>query len=127
MLVQSFSGIRGVYGKDLTDDIARRYAYVFNSFLHKKNKTYEKGFQIDLLIDRKDDVMNMCEMKFYADEFSISADYAKILRTKKQGLTTVTRTKKTIYTTFITTYGVLDNPNKSDLVDHDFTIDIFFD
>ena len=36
MLVQSFSGIRGVYGKDLTDDIARRYAYVFNSFLHKK-------------------------------------------------------------------------------------------
>jgi len=36
MLVQSFSGIRGVYGKDLTDDIARRYAYVFNEFLRKK-------------------------------------------------------------------------------------------
>ena len=36
MLVQSFSGIRGVYGKDLTEDIARRYAYVFNEFLKKK-------------------------------------------------------------------------------------------
>jgi len=36
MLIQSFSGIRGVYGKDLTDDIARRYAYVFNEFLRKK-------------------------------------------------------------------------------------------
>ena len=36
MLVQSFSGIRGVYGKDLTDDIARRYAYVFNEFLREK-------------------------------------------------------------------------------------------
>jgi phosphomannomutase / phosphoglucomutase len=36
MLVQSFSGIRGVYGNDLTDDIARRYAFVFNEFLKKK-------------------------------------------------------------------------------------------
>ncbi len=36
MLVQSFSGIRGIYGKDLTLDIARRYAFVFNEFLKKK-------------------------------------------------------------------------------------------
>jgi phosphomannomutase len=36
MLIQSFSGIRGVYGQDLTDDIARRYAYVFSLFLKKK-------------------------------------------------------------------------------------------
>jgi len=36
--VQSFSGIRGIYNKDLTDGIARRYAYVFNEFLKKKLK-----------------------------------------------------------------------------------------
>ena len=45
MLVQSFSGIRGVYGKDLTEDIARRYAYVFNEFLKKKisnNQLFKK-------------------------------------------------------------------------------------
>jgi len=36
MLIQSFSGIRGIYGKDLTDDIARRYAHVFNEFLRKR-------------------------------------------------------------------------------------------
>jgi len=36
MLVQSFSGIRGIYGKDLTKDIARRYAFVFNEFLKSK-------------------------------------------------------------------------------------------
>lgn len=98
-----------------------------NSFLHKKNKSFEKGFQIDLLIDRKDEVMNMCEMKFYEDEFAINADYAKILRTKKQGLKAVTNTKKTIFTTFVTTYGVFENKNKTDLVDHDLTIDIFFE
>jgi len=38
MLVQSFSGIRGIYNKELNEDIARRYAYVFNNFLKKSNK-----------------------------------------------------------------------------------------
>lgn len=98
-----------------------------NSFLHKKNKVYEKGFQIDLLIDRKDDVINICEMKFYAEEFSISSDYAKNLRTKKEGLKAVTGTKKMIHFTFITSFGVLENQNKTDLVDNDFQLDIFFE
>ncbi|TGV04709.1 AAA family ATPase [Flavivirga rizhaonensis] len=97
-----------------------------NSFLHRKDETYEKGFQIDMLIDRKDDVINICEMKFYSDEFSISSEYAKNLRTKKQGLKVVTKTKKMVYITFITTYGVLENQNKIDLVENDFTIDILF-
>ena len=98
-----------------------------NSFLHKESKAYEKGFQIDLLIDRKDDVINICEMKFYAEEFNISADYSKNLRTKKEGLKTVTGTKKMIHITFITTYGVYENQNKTDLVDNDFKLDIFFE
>lgn len=97
-----------------------------NSFLHKKNKLYEKGFQIDLLIDRKDDVINICEMKFYADEFRISNEYAKTMRTKREGLKAVTGTKKMVHTSFITTYGVFENQNKIDLVDNDFTLDIFF-
>jgi len=42
MLVQSFSGIRGIYGKDLTDDISRKYAYIFNEFLKKKLKRERK-------------------------------------------------------------------------------------
>ena len=36
MLIQSFSGIRGIYGKDLTDEVVRRYACVFNEFLKGK-------------------------------------------------------------------------------------------
>jgi len=97
-----------------------------NSFLHRANKTYEKGFQIDILIDRRDDIINICEMKFYADEFSISAPYAKTLRTKKQGLMAVTKTKKMVHLTFITAYGVLENSHKLDLVDSDFTLEVLF-
>ena len=37
-LVLSFSGIRGIYGKDLTDSLAVKYAYAFCSFLKRKTK-----------------------------------------------------------------------------------------
>ncbi|MEL6988818.1 MAG: ATP-binding protein, partial [Bacteroidota bacterium] len=97
-----------------------------NSFLHRKNKSYPKGFQIDLLIDRKDDIINICEMKFYNDEFNITSDYAKKLRTKREGLRTVLNTKKSIHIIFISTYGLFENQFSLDLVENDLTIDIFF-
>ena len=97
-----------------------------NSFLHKADDVYAKGFQIDMLIDRKDDVINICEMKFYGDTFTIRKDYAQKIRTKREGLKTVMKSKKMIHTTFITTYGVMDNDHKIDVVDNDFTIAIFF-
>ena len=37
-LVESFSGIRGIYGKDLTESIAIKYAYAYTTFLRKKTK-----------------------------------------------------------------------------------------
>jgi hypothetical protein len=98
-----------------------------NSFLHRPDDDYPKGFQIDMLIDRKDNILNICEMKFYADEFVIKKDYAKNLRTKREGLKAVLKTKKTVHITFISIYGVFENQNKIDLVDNDLSIEIFFD
>ena len=98
-----------------------------NSFLHRKDNYYPKGFQIDMLIDRKDNIINICEMKFYADEFAITKDYAQKLRTKREGLKAVTKSKKMVHITFVSAYGVLENTHKMDLVEHDFTIGIFFD
>ncbi|AEH01881.1 ATP-binding protein [Lacinutrix sp. 5H-3-7-4] len=98
-----------------------------NSFLHRKDVNYPKGFQIDMLIDRKDNIINICEMKLYADEFAITKDYAQKLRTKREGLKTVTKSKKMVHITFISAYGVLENTHKMDLVENDFTTSIFFD
>ena len=98
-----------------------------NSYLHRKDDSFAKGFQIDMLIDRKDDIINICEMKFYASEFIINKTYAENLRTKKEGLRTVTKTKKIVHLIFISVFGVVDNAYKLDLVENDFTISIFFD
>lgn len=98
-----------------------------NSFLHRKNDKYHKGFQIDLLLDRKDDVLTLCEMKFYSDEYRITADYAKKIHIKREGLKALSSPKKHIEVAFVTTFGVVDNDQKTDYVDHDLTMGILFE
>ncbi len=50
-LMQSFSGVRGIYGKDLTESIAVRYAYSYFSFL--KNKTKKNSLTIVIGMDTR--------------------------------------------------------------------------
>lgn len=98
-----------------------------NSYLHRKNNNYHKGFQIDLLIDRRDDVLTICEMKFYSDEYRITSDYAKKIHTRKEGLKALTSPKKHVEVVFISSFGLVNNEQKNDYVDHDLSMDILFD
>lgn len=85
-----------------------------------------KNAQIDLLIDRKDRVINLCEMKFSIKSFSISKKYAENLRNKIGTFREVTNTKKALFLTMVTTFGVANNKYKG-LVQNDLTMDIFFE
>ncbi|MBQ3801880.1 MAG: AAA family ATPase [Treponema sp.] len=64
------------------------------------------GAQIDMLIDRRDRVINICEMKFAGDEYVIDKDCDADIRRKISRFTEVTGTRKALQLTFITTYGV---------------------
>jgi hypothetical protein len=93
---------------------------------HKGTKA-ESGAQIDLVIDRADRTVNLCEMKFYTDTFTIDRAYASELTGKVQVFREQTKTKKSLFLTFITTYGVKKNEYADKLVHNDLTMDIFFD
>jgi hypothetical protein len=67
------------------------------------------GAQIDLVIDRNDHVINLCEIKFSAEEYTIDKDGDRVLRNKIGAFVQETRTKKTIQTTMITTFGLKQN------------------
>jgi len=69
----------------------------------------EKGAQIDLLIDRKDDVVNICEMKWYAKEYLIDSDDEESIRNKVAEFISETGTKKAVHVTMVTMYGVKAN------------------
>jgi AAA+ ATPase superfamily predicted ATPase len=65
-----------------------------------------KKAQIDLVIDRNDNIINLCEIKFYNDKFIINAAYADKLRNKETQFKRDTSTKKGINTVMITTWGI---------------------
>jgi uncharacterized protein len=88
-------GIAGVY----TEASGWRYT-------PKKGET---GAQIDLLLDRADHSINLCEMKFSGDEFTIDKKYAVELDNKVTTFKAQTKTRKTIFPTMITTYGTKQN------------------
>lgn len=78
-------------------------------FVPEKGEKDIKGAQIDLLIDRDDNVINVCEMKWASEEFVIQkADDADI-KNKVSALERETGTKKAIHVTMVTTYGVKHN------------------
>jgi hypothetical protein len=94
---------------------------------HRVSKaSKEHGVQIDLLIDRDDQTVNLCEMKFSDSEFTIDKRYAGALRRKRDMFRRVTRTRKNIFLTMVTTFGVTDNAYARELVASSLTIDALF-
>ncbi len=91
-----------------------------------KGSTTEKSAQIDLLIDRRDQVINVCECKFSLDTFAIDKDYSEKLRSKISTFKTATKTKKAVFLTMITTYGVEKNKYATALVQNEVTMDDLF-
>lgn len=88
--------------------------------------TTNKAAQIDLLIDRRDQVINLCEAKFSLGTFVITKDYADKLRDKIAVFRQVTKTRKAIFLTMITTYGVEKNKYATALVQNEVTMDDLF-
>lgn len=74
-----------------------------------KRKGDESGIQMDMLIERKDNIVNMCEIKFYGTEFTVDKNYDKILRNRMTLLSEEITSKMAIHSTLITTYGLKYN------------------
>ena len=79
-----------------------------------------------MLIDRSDNVMHLCEMKFYNSEFSIDKSYYLNLKNKIAALQQDTKTRKNIFVTLITTYGIKENEYSKELVHSYLEIDNLF-
>ena len=67
------------------------------------------GTQIDMLIMRRDNVVNMCEMKFYGDLFGVDKSYDDLLRNRQSILHEKLPKKFAIHNTLVTTYGIKNN------------------
>ncbi|MBR1675251.1 MAG: ATP-binding protein [Eubacterium sp.] len=86
----------------------------------------EEGVQIDLVIDRRDRVINLCEIKFSTQPYVIDKDYDMNLKKKVKVFREVTGTTKTLTVNMITTYGIKRNMY-SNYVGKEICMDDLFD
>lgn len=70
-------------------------------------KNGEKGVQIDLLIDRTDNVINLCEIKFCKTKYKLTEEEYNRIETRRQTFIDQTQTSKSVVLTMITTNGIL--------------------
>jgi hypothetical protein len=106
-------GITGVY----TEQSVWRYT----------PKADETGVQIDLLIDRQDNCINLCELKFYNTEWTLDKNDADVLATKRQVFIEKTGTRKTIFITLLTTMGAKKNEYFLQMVQNQLTMKVLFE
>lgn len=92
-----------------------------------KSKKSSKGAQIDLVIDRRDRVVNLCEVKYSINSYTITQSYADNLRNKIGNFRHETQTNKAIFLTMITTFGLERNKHAASLVQNDIKMDALFE
>lgn len=71
----------------------------------------QEGLQIDLLIDRDDRVLNVCEMKFLKSEFAVTDAYYHTIQSRIERLSNLT--SSTIHSTLVTNRGLAYNEYSS--------------
>ena len=66
----------------------------------------QKGMQIDLIIERSDRVINLCEMKFVNTDFEVKKDYKATLSERLNWVTSHVKNNQNVQMTLVTTYGL---------------------
>ncbi len=89
-------------------------------------KLGETGAQIDLLIDRQDNCINLLELKFYNTKYNLDKNDVEDLLTKRQVFVERTGTKKTIFITLLTTFGANLNDHYLQIIQNQLTMDVLF-
>lgn len=75
----------------------------------------QEGAQVDLVIDRKDQVINLCEMKYTAAPFEITADYNRVLQTRRETFIRETGTRSAVHLTLVSAHGLKPNANAQNI------------
>ena len=110
----------------IKDVLGLRAVQTTTSKWQQPASTDSLGAEIDLVIDRADKCINICEIKFYSDTFTITKDYAEKLKNKKRVFEESTKTKKSVFTTLITTYGAQHNQHFDALIDQELDMNALF-
>lgn len=96
-----------------------------SSWQHRGNDEM-RGTQLDMVIERGDKAVNICEIKFNENPYIITKAYAQELRLKMTAFNHFTKNRKTLFFTFITAGGLVQNTEANALVQSTIELDDLF-
>ncbi|MBL7828904.1 MAG: ATP-binding protein [Saprospiraceae bacterium] len=94
---------------------------------YQKGNSVSPGAQIDFILDRSDNCINLFELKFHDAEFEVTKEYASQLREKIEIFKHHTRTKKNVFITLLTVFGMKRNEHALSMITQDLILDVLFD
>ena len=97
--------------------ISNEYSWI------QKGKDNNKGTQIDFIIDRNDNCINILELKFHDAIFEITKNYAEQLQEKVSIFKQKTKTKKNVFVTMLTSGGVKKNEYYLSIITNELKLD----
>jgi hypothetical protein len=92
----------------------------------RRSTTDHPGLQIDLVLDRKDHVINLFEMKFHNEPWSVTKSEAGALRDRVALFKRLSKTNKQVFLTAVTPLGIRKNEQSIGLIDSEVTLDDLF-
>ncbi|HPN69443.1 MAG TPA: ATP-binding protein [Saprospiraceae bacterium] len=100
--------------------------FTSESIWYHKGNDEMFGAQIDLVIDRADKIINICEIKYAGLPFAIDNNYHQALQKKLAAFQYFTKTRKTLFLTMITANGMVKNKYSLELVQNEVEVGSFF-
>ncbi len=114
-------GISGI----LTEEYAWRFVAKKMQDRQTKAGMKKEGTQVDLLIDRSDGIIDLCEMKYHEGRYSISESYLDEMNHRKDIFKETTKTKKSVHIIMVTTDGLVQNAYSKEIQNEVCLNDLF--
>jgi len=79
------------------------------------------------VIDRDDNRINLCEMKFHNSPFTIDKSYFEKLNNKLRSFREDIKTRKGVYVIFISSFGIKNNSYSLSIIENSITMNCLFE
>ncbi len=100
---------------------------LISHWAYKPDKETLNGAQIDLLLDREDDAITICEIKYSSEPFVLDKSYAKVLLNKLEAFETQQKKTKQVFLILITPFGLKKNAWSEELIHDTIVLEDLFD
>lgn len=122
----SFEGICYQHSHNIITALGIKTATIIDSWRFVPRRKQEEGAQIDLLIDRSDDAITLCEIKFTQGAFVLNKAERQKLEKKVQVFREKSKTRKQIFVALVSVNGVQNNQHAKELLAGVVTLDDLF-